>query len=291
MKGTVYVLPFNDEHYEYLQWLHSEIVGMKGEGAVVRIEKIDTMKDAEIIALFSRQRLADYRTVSKALEDLEKRMISIQKGSKTTNIERLPEEFSRIRKDFEEIRKIDFFSSEEGQLLAERITKTEASLKTLPGHKRRKENLQKEITVRNTRDYRGKVWVTRKRPFVDRMASAWLIRKFIDNDAIFDFIDEGDTASLRKDAIPFDIRGGVFTHAADLCTFEVLMRAFGLRGKPLKKIAEIVHDLDMKDRKFKAAEAEGIEELLSGIRKTAGDDMVALEKGMTVFEMLYAAKS
>ena len=85
-------------------------------------------------------------------------------------------------------------------------------------------------------------------------------------------------------------RGGEFTHIGDLCTFEVLIKSFGLKDKTLRKIAEIVHDLDMKDEKYKSAEAKGLEDILIGIRKTAKDDRDALEKGMQVFEMLYMSK-
>lgn len=137
-----------------------------------------------------------------------------------------------------------------------------------------------------------KKWATRKRPFIDRMASAWLIRKFIDRNAEFMFMEEREIGLLAgKDAITFDVKDGDFTHHADLCTFEALVKSFGIKDKAVKKIAEIVHKLDVKDEKFKADEARGIEGLLSGIRKTAKTDAEALEKGMEVFEMLYASKT
>ena len=96
---------------------------------------------------------------------------------------------------------------------------------------------------------------------------------------------------MGKDVVSFDIRGGRFTHAGDLCTFEVLMKAFVLKDKTLRKIAEIVHELDLKDDKFRTPAAKGIEDILSGIRKTAKDDYEALEKGMSIFEMLYVSKA
>ena len=96
---------------------------------------------------------------------------------------------------------------------------------------------------------------------------------------------------MGKDVIPFDIRGGRFTHTGDLCTFEVLMKSFSLKDKTLRKIAEIVHELDLKDDKFRTPEAKGIEDILSGIRKTVKDDHEALEKGISIFEMLYVSKT
>ena len=132
-------------------------------------------------------------------------------------------------------------------------------------------------------EYQDKTWATRKRPFVDRFASAWLIKKFIDENASFVFIDENNLDKMDKDVIPFDIRGGRFTHAGDLCTFEVLMKSFSLKDKTLRKIAEIVHELDVKDDKFSNPEAKGIEDILSGIRKTAKDDNESLGKGIAIF--------
>jgi len=291
MKGAVYILPFTDEHYEFLQWLVSEIAEMKGEGAFTRIEHIDTMKDSEIIALFNQQRGNDYAFTGKALDDIERRLGSIQKGAKARNIKGISEQLKKIRRDFDDIRRIDFFSSREGASLGERIGRAGGALRALSGVDTTAET-PPAIAPRKAADYQGKVWVTRKRPFIDRMASAWLIRKFIDGNAVFAFVDEEeDLDKITKGSTTFDIRGGEFTHAGDLCTFEVLIRAFGLRDRTLKKISEIVHDLDMKDEKYKPAEAKGMEDILSGIRKTAKDDGDILEKGIAVFEMFHASKN
>jgi hypothetical protein len=140
-------------------------------------------------------------------------------------------------------------------------------------------------------DYQGKVWVTRKNPFVDRMASAWLIKRFIDPKASFAFIDERDIASLDNTSVAYDVRGAAFTHVGDLCTFEVLVKSFGIKDKAVKRIAEIVHDLDVKDNKYHKPETAGVEDILAGIRKTAKNDTDGLERGMAVFEMLYQSES
>ncbi len=289
MKGAVYILPFNDEHYEFLQWLVSEIAGMKGEAAVVSIEKIDTMKDAEIIAFFDKQRAGEYKVLEKSFDDLGRRLSSIQKGAKPQNIKGISDQFARLQKEFEDIKKIDFFSSHEGAALGEKIKRIHADLKIVSGAERKHER-PAALTLKSPADYQGKTWITRKRPFIDRMASAWLIKRFIDRSAVFDFIDEKYMDSIDKSSVTFDIRGGEFTHSGNMCTFEVLLKSFGLRDKSLKKMAEIIHDLDMKDNKFDAVEAKGLENILEGIRRTANNDHDALEKGMTIFEMLYASK-
>jgi hypothetical protein len=289
LKGAVYILPFNDEHYEFLQWLVSEIAEMKGEGAFTRIKKIDTMKDSEVIALFNQQRADDYITIEKTLYDLERRVTSIQKGAKAKNVRGLLQQFSKLHKEFEEVKRVDFFSSGEGEALNKRTKRVGAELKTLAGTEPKKES-PVTITTRSVTAYKRKIWLTRKKPFIDRMASAWLIRRFIDKSASFDFIDEKDLDTVSKDSVVFDMREGDFTHAGDMCTFEVLIKSFVLRDKVLKKMAEIVHDLDMKDEKYNATEAKGLEDILIGIRKTAKDDRDALERGMQVFEMLYMSK-
>ena len=148
-----------------------------------------------------------------------------------------------------------------------------------------------KIVKRHTADFKGKTWVTRKRPFIDRIASAWLIRKFIDKKAIFGFIDENEIKTLDKDAIIFDMVDGEFTHVGELCTFEVLLKSFGLKDKALVVIAEIVHQLDLQDGKYRNPTAEGLRDILNGIRKTVNDDHEAIEKGMSIFEMLYASNS
>jgi len=114
--------------------------------------------------------------------------------------------------------------------------------------------------------------VTRKRPFIDRMASAWLIRRFVDPAATFRFINEEDADRLSTGEIAFDLQGGEFTHHGELCTFEVLVRSFGIKDKAVRKIAEIVHDLDVKDDKYGNSSGSGIEEILIGIRKTIKED-------------------
>ena len=288
LKGSVYILPDTEEHYEILQWLVSEISGMKGEGAFVRTEKIETMKNSEIITLFSEQRGSDYRETRKSLDDLERRLGSIQKGAMVQNMKAISKQFDKLVKEYDGTVAVDFFHSNEGKRLVERIVYLKSQIMVLSSAEAKKEN---RIQTMDIAKYQGRLWVTRRKPFIDRMASAWLIRKFIDSKAVFGFIDEKEIDALDKNSSAFDIRGGEFTHSGDMCTFEVLTKAFGLKGKILRKMSEIVHDLDMRDDKYKASEAKGLEDILSGIRKSAKDDAEALKKGMAVFEMLYVSKT
>jgi len=288
LKGAVYILPYNEEHLELCQWLVSEVIAMKGEGSFVKVDKVETMTDKEIIALFNHQQEKDYISIEKRMEELERKINSMTKGGSIQDIRRLSAQFNKYLKEVEDIKKIDFFGSKTGTALKKKMEILQREIKGLS-----KPVIKPvpSVVSRDIKDYQDKTWVMRKNPFVDRMASAWLIKKFIDKKALFKFIDEKDLEGLDKGFVAFDIRGGEFTHIGDMCTFEVLIKAFGLKDKTLKKIAEIVHELDIKDEKHKNPEAKGIEDILTGIRKTAKGDLEALEKGMAVFEMLYVSKT
>lgn len=287
-KNAIYILPNNDENYELCQWLVAEVASMKGEGAFVAVEKVETIGDEEIVGFFNSQREKDYSAIAKKLEDFERKTNSAKKGSDIHNNKRLLEQFGRLEKELEDIRRVDFFSSKAGTVLKKKFETLRADIKRIS---KAQTGPVAEVLLRAAENYQGRIWVTRKRPFVDRMASAWLIRKFIDGKAVFGFIEEHDLSGLNKNSVAFDMRGGEFTHSGDMCTFEVLMKSFGLKDKILKRIAETVHELDIKDEKYSAPEAKGVEDILKGIRTTAGSDPDILEKGMAVFEMLYASKS
>lgn len=133
---------------------------------------------------------------------------------------------------------------------------------------------------------RGRTWVTRKGIHVDRMASAWLIRRFIDPAARFKYVaSKGyrpEPGELR-----FDMFEAEFTHAGDSCTFEVLLEHFNLDDHALRLIAEIVHDIDLKDTKFDREEAAGIDRLIAGIAMAHKEDEERLAKALPVFDGLY----
>ena len=288
-KGAVYILPNNEDNFEFLQWLVSEVASGRGEAAFVKVDKVETMKDNEIINLFNQQRERDYRKIETELEEIEKKIETIKKGGSVPPDKRASERFRRLMKEFDEIRTIDFFSSKVGDDLKKRIKITESEIRLIVGPILKSD--QVVIVPRSIEEYKGKTWVTRQNPFVDRMASAWLIRKFVDKNAAFKFMDETAIQNLGKDYIVFDIRGGEFTHMGDKCTFEVIVKSFKLEDKALKKIAEIVHQLDVKDERFNNPESRGIEAVLTGIRKTGRNDKEILEKGMAIFDMLYESKT
>lgn len=288
IKGSVYVLPGREEHREFFQWLVAEIVSMGGEAAFARVERVESLPDNEIVANFARRKAEDYRKIDQALAGLERRIESARRGGATSAGKGLRGTMDRLRREYDGARRTDFFPTAGGPALAERIEQARAALEALAASGTKRP--ESAIPARSAGAYRGRRWVTRAGPFVDRMASAWLIRRFIDADAVFDFIPGQDTSGAGPDAVVYDMAGGEFAHVGDLCTFEVLMRSFGLEDAALAQVAEVVHDLDVGGGRHRHAEAAGVAEILDGVRRTASDDAEALERGLAVFEMLYAAK-
>ncbi|MDA8429688.1 MAG: chromate resistance protein [Geobacteraceae bacterium] len=288
-KGSVYILPCNDDHYELYQWLVSTVTALQGEAAFVQVSRIEPMKNEEITKLFDQQREKDYQDIGSRLDELENKLATTAKNTVAANNNKFNGELNKFIKEFQDLGKIDFFASNTRKELEQRLkhvteivtglTRSQPVVPTI------------EIEKRHIADYQGKTWVTRKRPFIDRMASAWLIKRFIDKTAAFGFIDENEIKGQAEGTIVFDMVGGQFTHAGENCTFEVLIEAFRLKDKALGIVAEIVHQLDLQDDRYRNPAAEGLREILDGIRKTVKDDHKALEKGMGIFDMLYAAQS
>lgn len=288
LKGAVYILPATDEHRELFQWIIGEVKSIGGDGSFVRTTRIETLTNSEVRGLFNSQRDAEYRDLEKALEVLERRVQSSRKGSVAGVRAGVGKDLALLKKTCEEIGSRNFFNARLGQETGRRIQTLEAAIKGLqePGPGK-----AEPLSRKDAKAYSRRVWVTRKRPFIDRMASAWLIRRFVDPTATFQFIDEKDIDKLSPGEVAFDLQGGEFTHHGELCTFEVIARSFGIRDKAVRKISEIVHDLDLKDDRYGNSAGSGIEEILLGIRKTSNDDNDMLEKGMDVFEMLYQSRT
>lgn len=288
LKGAVYLLPASEEHEEFLQWLISEVKSLGGDGAYVRTAEIKTMAEADLRNLFLHQTGQELHKLEKELDVIERKVQSMRKGTRTKDAAGLSLLAGKITKEVSDIARRDFFSSPALGEVKKRIHAIESVLKSAgksPGE------ATALITLRRAEQYQGRIWVTRKNPFVDRMASAWLIKRFIDPKAQFRFIDEKEVAALGSGIVAFDVHGGEFTHHGELCTFEVLIKAFGIKDKAIGKLAEIIHDLDLKDDKYGKPETAGVEDILAGVRKTAKNDADGLERGMAVFEMLYQSKA
>ena len=188
---------------------------------------------------------------------------------------------ARLQRRLAEVAALDFFGAPTREVADGLVTGLEELLQeeSSPTPATTPEKLSLE-------DCQGRTWVTRRGIQVDRIASAWLIQRFIDPQAKFKFVAakgyQPQAAELR-----FDMFDGEFTHAGDRCTFEVLLERLGLADQALKLIAEIVHDLDIKDNKFGRPENAGFEHLLAGMTAMTTDDEVRLERGAAMFDYLY----
>ncbi len=143
-----------------------------------------------------------------------------------------------------------------------------------------------EPEAARTDDLKGRIWVTRKGVHIDRIACSWLIRRFIDPDAVIRFVP-GKGYVPKPGELRFDMFEGEFTHEGDRCSFEVLLARTGLDDPALRAIAEIVHDIDLKDGKFAREEATGIAHLIAGIAIAHADDEERIAQGAPVFDNLY----
>jgi hypothetical protein len=191
-----------------------------------------------------------------------------------------PEAFSsqlqKLRQRFQEIRDIDYFKTSRGEDLQRLLQKAEAL--ESPSKK-------PEMKVRlRAEDYRGKTWITRPRPEIDRVGSAWLIRKFIDSSAKFVF---ANTPTEFPKAIPYDMFDVEFSHHGDYCTFETLIQRFGIRDRAVLRLAELIHDADVEDGKFRRVEGFGVEQIFKGWAKQGLADQDILTKGFECFDALY----
>jgi hypothetical protein len=279
IKNSVYVLPFGEQSQEDFQWLVREIASEGGEATLCRAAFIEGLRDDQIENLFQAARDADYAAVAEETRELLGDLPS-KLGRSDERRPQLEEHLSRLRKRMGEIAAIDFFSTS-GRVAAE------AALESLERRLRKNEPAPAETKPSALRpeDHRGRVWVTRKNVHVDRIASAWLIRRFIDPDARFKFVP-GQGYRANEGELTFDMYEGSFTHVGDACTFETLIDRFALKEPGLSAIAEIVHDIDVKDGKFSRAEAPGVAALIAGIALAHREDERRLEVGGAMLDAL-----
>jgi hypothetical protein len=188
---------------------------------------------------------------------------------------------SRLKRRLAEVVAIDFFDAPGREATQGLIGALEGRLRLIP-------NVSDNAQAAKARveDLRGRTWVTRKGIHIDRMASAWLVRRFIDPHASFKFVPAKGYKPLA-DEIRFDMFEAEFTHEGDRCTMEVLIDRTGIENAGLRLIAEIVHDIDLKDSKFCRQETIGIERLITGIAMANKNDEARLERGCAVFNDLY----
>lgn len=288
IKNSVYVLPEREGSLEDFQWIRTEIAAGGGDAFVCRAEFIDGLTSEQIRHLFRSARNADYAEIAGRARALRSEFRSESRpprggagGGATTA--RKGEELARLRRHLAAVDAIDFFAAPERVMAKEALDALEAELSP-----RGRAGDAEPASRASHPDYRGRIWVTREGVFVDRMASAWLIRRYVDSDAQFKFVRPGAYRPAHGE-LRFDMFDGEFTHVGDRCTFEVLLDRFALDDPALRSLAEVVHDIDLKDGKFGRVDAPGIERVLAGIACAHPDDEARVERAAALFDELWAS--
>jgi hypothetical protein len=263
-RNAGYLLPNTPENRERLVWISETVRSSGGQASVIEVSTIDDLSDEATRELFRQAREADYAALQKNLEKLKPR-------SGTSSPQAL-----KLRKRFDEIVAMDFFVSKrrsEVQVLFDQLNPLAAQ--------------QKPAKLFSKKDYQKKTWLTRPRPGIDRVSSAWLISRHIDDHPSFAFADKSDAS---PDAIPFDMYGpNGFGHEGDRCTFETLCRSFSIKDKKITLIAEAIHDADLEDGKFGRQEGHVMNRILQGWAKQKVEDHELLKRGMELIEGLYVS--
>ncbi|HKD83133.1 MAG TPA: chromate resistance protein ChrB domain-containing protein [Terriglobales bacterium] len=263
LRSAGYVLPNSAMNQERMEWLASAIRSYKGQASVVQVQSIDDLPAARLRQLFTSARSQDYQ---KLLHELKKFM-------SLSPSRRPPGRLNRIRRRFGELAEIDFFENP----LRARVEKLLAQADGATS--------MKSAQRQKASQYHNRLWITRPRPGIDRVSSAWLIRRYIDAKARFTFAGDPST---HPEAVPFDMfcpQG--FGHRGEDCTFETLSKQFAIRDRKVKRIAQIIHDADLGDEKFGRTEGEGLDRVLSGWAKQDLPDDELLKRGMELIEGLY----
>ena len=280
LKNSVYLLPYTEQTLEDFQWLLREIVEGGGEAAVCEATFVGGLSETQIVALFRTARDADYHQLA---EEARRLLETLPREGALREEQRmqLSHDLARLTRRFEDSVALDFFAAAGREEVGGLMVNLETRLHQDSAR------LGEEATSRTPDDLRGRTWVTRAGMQIDRVASAWLICRFIDPDAQFQFVSSRryrpQSAHVR-----FDMFEAEFTHDGDRCTFEVLLDRVVPTDPGLQAIAEIVHDIDLKDDKFQRVEAAGIARLIEGLTTAHKADADRLARGAAVFDDLYA---
>ena len=266
IKTSTYLLPDEPAQYEKFQWLAQQIRDYGGDSTLVRAQEIEGLTKEKVIVMFNDARAKDYGELRKSLQ----RFIGRRKKM---DAERATAELERLTRQFREIREVDFFDSARGHDVAMLLRRAEGR------------GAARQLAVLDAKQYQGKTWLTRPRPEIDRVGSAWLISKFIDKKPKFVFAPSADGVA---GAIPFDMLDADFSHHGNYCTFETLTKRFAISDKAVAKIGEMIHDADLDDARFQRVEAVGIDRVLKGWAREGLPDKEILRRGFECFEALYA---
>lgn len=277
VKSTVYALPASSDALEDFEWLLREIVEGGGEAMLCEARLIDGLSDAQVRGLFDAARDADYAEMAEQARGIG---MTAAGASIADAVAAARGQVGRLRRRLADVARIDFFGAP-GRLAVEALL---ADLEVRFAEERTM--AAERVDRTNLEMLKDRIWVTRRDVHVDRIACSWLIRRFIDPQAVIRFVS-GKGYVPNPGELRFDMFEGEITHEGDRCSFEVLLDRAGLADPALAAIGEIVHDIDLKDGKFGRDETSGIAGLISGIAAANGDDDRRIAEGASVFDNLY----
>ena len=291
IKNSVYVLPATERTHEDFQWLKQEIRSAGGEAAVFVAGSVEGASDEEIVAAFRKTRDEEFAAISAAFDGLTG-TIREQARGKHLSAGRLAAheaELAKLHAQLEGLIANDFFNAKTRATAVSAYERSRKAMRLSHPPAAKTSAPLRRGGVLDTADYQGRRWVTRRNLHIDRLASAWLIKQFVDKRPRFYFAPEEKTVA---GAIPFDMFNAEFSHQGDDCTFETISKRFGLTEvSGLSELAEIVHDIDLKDDKFNRLEAPGLSAIIDGLSKMLRDDHKLLQQTGVIFDGLYALLS
>ncbi len=282
VKNSVYLLPESDSTHEDFEWLVREIESAGAEATLLRATVVAGTTDEECVARFREAVGAEYNALRSELQELAKRRPK-RKGRRADvgDVEEARRKLAKFRDRLGAIERRDFFAADGRETVAALLAELESGES---GESMSRTEIEAASAIGALR---GQTWVTRAGVFVDRMASAWLVRRFVDAEARFRFVAARRIEPAAGE-IRFDTFGGEFTHEGERCTFEVLCAKLGLKAPGLQRLGEIVHDLDLKDEKYGHPESAGVAAALEGIVAQIDDDMERIERSSVLFDGLLA---
>jgi hypothetical protein len=284
VKNSVYALPRSEGAREDLQWVAQEIAADGGEASLCESRFIGGLTDEAIEQQFRAARQRDYLALAADARRLVQSLSRPRARHKPQGARAsVDAALARLRRRLDEIAAIDYFA-------APARAEVESLLRDAQGRLRPPEPAaaSRSPDVPSLRHVRGRTWVTRKGIHVDRIASAWLIRRFIDPDASLRYVDAKGYVPAPGE-LRFDMFDAEFTHEGQQCTFEVLLARWGGGDPALRAIADMVHDVDLRDARFGRAETGGFTALVTGICLQHRDDDARLEAGSVMLDAFYRA--
>lgn len=279
IKGAAWMLPENPDTVELMHWLMQEVQTLKGDAALLRSDTVEMLPERDPAALFHEARTQDYAAVEQQCETLLAELshpLAGRRGAAGGARSRL----TKLKRELDDVARIDYMRTSAGERARAAYEAAAAKLHTLETPMK-----PRKSAAKSTMPPTGSTWVTRPRPHIDRIASAWLITRFHDKGAKFAFAEK---PAERKGAIPFDTLGAEFGHHGEDCTFETLLKRIGSKDRKLRRLAELVHEADLRDGKYPGEEAAGIDFSIKGLAAALPDDHELLRAGMTLFDGLYA---